>query len=120
MNDPLEALIQAGLINKNLFPPNSRYHGIEISMRENSDGKKIAFLNRRFVPQPERFNLLQEHQVLENERLDNITAHYLSNPEQFWQLCDANRAMWPDELTEEIGRRLRITLPEGIPGAENA
>ena len=25
--------------------------------------------------------------------------------------------MRPDELTETLGRRLRITLPEGIPGA---
>ena len=24
--------------------------------------------------------------------------------------------MRPDELTEVLGRRLRITLPEGIPG----
>ena len=27
--------------------------------------------------------------------------------------------MRPDELTETIGRRLRITLPEGIPGMPN-
>jgi hypothetical protein len=33
-----------------------------------------------------------------------------------WRLCDANGAMRPDELTETPGRRLRITLPEGIPG----
>ena len=45
---------------------------------------------------------------------------YLGDPEQFWRVCDANRAMRPDELTETIGRRLRITLPEGIPGAPNA
>ena len=31
--------------------------------------------------------------------------------------CDANGAMQPDELTETVGRRLRITLPEGITGA---
>jgi hypothetical protein len=28
--------------------------------------------------------------------------------------------MRPDELTETVGRRLRITLPEGIPGMPNA
>jgi hypothetical protein len=31
-------------------------------------------------------------------------------------VADANGAMRPDELTEEIGRKLRITLPEGVPG----
>ena len=39
-------------------------------------------------------------------------------PRQFWRVCDANAAMRPDELTETIGRRLRITLPEGIPGPD--
>jgi hypothetical protein len=119
-NDPLAALIQAGALNRTLFPPTSRYHGIETKILEKKDGQKVIYIKRRFVPHPERFSLLQEHVVTENERLDNITAHYLGNPEQFWQLCDANRAMLPDELTEEIGRRLRITLPDGIPGADNA
>jgi len=120
MNDPLTALIQAGALNRTLFPPTSRYHGIETKVLEKKDGQKVIFIKRRFVPHPERFSLLQEHVVTDNERLDNITAHYLGNPEQFWQLCDANRAMLPDELTEEIGRRLRITLPDGIPGGDNA
>jgi gamma-glutamyltranspeptidase/glutathione hydrolase len=47
-------------------------------------------------------------------------AQYLGDPEQFWRLCDANAAMHPEELTDAIGRTLRITLPEGIPGAPNA
>jgi hypothetical protein len=72
------------------------------------------------VPPPERFALLQEHVVTQGERLDNITARYLDDPEQFWRICDANRALRPDELTETVGRRLRITLPEGIPGMPNA
>lgn len=120
MNDPLEALIQAAALNRALFPPTSRYHGIETKILERKDGQKVIYIKRRFVPHPERFSLLQEHVVTENERLDNITAHYLGNSDQFWQLCDANRAMLPDELTKEIGRRLRITLPDGIPGAGNA
>ena len=47
------------------------------------------------------------------------TARYLGDPEQFWRLCDANAALRPDELME-VGRWLRITLPEGIPGIPNA
>lgn len=120
MIDPLTAMLQAGALKNTLFPPTSRYHGIETKTLERADGQKVIYLKRRFVPQPERFDLLQEHVVTEGERLDNITAHYFSDPEQFWQVCDANRAMRPDELTEEIGRRLRITLPEGIPGVPNA
>ncbi|MGP1666428.1 MAG: LysM domain-containing protein, partial [Rhodanobacter sp.] len=75
---------------------------------------------RRFVPAPENFALLQWHVVVQGERLDNITAKYLGDPEQFWRLCDANRALQPEELTDRIGRRLRITLPDGIPGVPHA
>jgi hypothetical protein len=39
-------------------------------------------------------------------------------PYPLWRICDANDAMRPDELMETIGRRLRITLPEGIAGHE--
>ena len=102
------------------FSPMSRYSGVETATIETPEGKVIIFLRRRFLPQPERFALLQEHVVLQGERLDNITARYLGDPEQFWRVCDANGAMRPDELTETVGRRLRITLPEGIPGNPNA
>jgi hypothetical protein len=102
------------------FPVTSRYHGVEIATWETSGGRSFAYLKRRFVPPPERLALLQEHTVTQGERLDNITAAYLGDPEQFWQVCDANNAMHPGELTSEIGRKLRITLPKGVPGVGNA
>lgn len=101
------------------FSPTSRYYSTETATYETADGKMIRYLRRRFVPQPDRFTLIQEHVVTQGDRLDNVTARYLSDPEQFWRVCDANSAMRPDELTEEIGRRIRITLPEGIPGTPN-
>jgi len=119
MNDPLQAMLQASSLQNTLFPPTSRYYGLQTKKLERADGTEVVYLERRFVPQPERFDLLQEHTVTEGDRLDNITAQYLGDPEQFWRICDANRAMQPDELTEIIGRRLRITLPEGIPGMES-
>ena len=78
------------------------------------------YLKRRFIPPAERFSVLQEHTITEGERSDNIADEYLGDPEQFWQLCDANNIMHPDELTETVGRKIRITLPEGIPGSTNA
>ena len=100
-----------------LFPTNSRYQYVETTKLVRADGSEAVYLKRRFVPHPERFAPLQEHVVAEGDRVDNVTARYIGDPEQFWRVCDGNRAMRPDELTEEIGRRLRITLPEGIPGA---
>jgi hypothetical protein len=104
----------------NAFQPTSRYYAIETATLEIVPGKLIVYLRRRFLPSPERFELIQEHSVAQAERLDNIAATYLGDPEQFWRICDANGAMRPAELTETIGRRLRITLPEGIPGAPSA
>ena len=103
-----------------MFPINSRYYGIATVTVETQDGKQIVFLRRRFVPPPERFDLLTEHTVSEGERLDNITALYLGDPEQFWRVCDANGVIRPEELTETVGRKIRITLPEGIPKTPNA
>jgi hypothetical protein len=114
-NQALQQLLQPGSLKTTLFPPTSRYHGIETATLETVDGRTIIYVRRRFCPSPERFALLQEHVVMQGERLDNITARYLGDPEQFWRICDANGAMRPEEL-EEIGRQLRVTLPEGIPG----
>ena len=108
------------MASSNSFAMTSRYYNLETATLETVDGQTIIYLRRRFVPGPERFALLQEHMVTQGERLDNVTAQYLGDPEQFWRICDANAAMRPDELTETIGRRLRITLPEGIPGMPNA
>ena len=110
MIDPSQALqqiLQPGGLKNTLFPPTSRYYGIETATLETTEGKTIIYLCRRFCPSPERFALLQEHVVVQGDRLDNITAKYSGDPEQFWRICDANAAMRPDELTETIGRRLR-------------
>ena len=119
MNDSLQAILQLSA-KRTLFPVTSRYHGIDTAKLETADGRTIIYLRRRFIPPPERFALLQEHTVIQGDRLDNITAKYLGDPEQFWRICDANAAMRPEELTESPGRKLRITLPEGIPGGQNA
>jgi hypothetical protein len=103
-----------------MFPITSRYYNIPTSMLETLEGKQLIYLRRRFVPPPERFALLVEHTVVEGERVDTIAAQYLGDPEQFWRICDANNVLRPEELIETVGRRLRITLPEGIPTTRTA
>ena len=82
-------------------------------MREDGSVRKTVYLRRRFVPSPNRFQMLQEHTVVQGDRLDNLTHKYFGDAEQFWKLCDANGATRPNELTDTIGRKLRIALPEG-------
>lgn len=102
------------------LPSTSRYYSVEQKKLELPDGSEIAYLGRRFIPQPERFATLSEHVVEQGERPDHVAHQYLGDAEQFWRLCDANASLHPEELTDEAGERLRITLPEGIPGPTNA
>lgn len=99
-----------------MFPANSRYQGTETLRLVRPDGIEVTYLARRFVPAPERFSALQEHAVVQGDRPDTLGARYLGDPEQFWRLCDANRVLNPWELVAEVGRRVTIALPEGIPG----
>lgn len=99
-----------------VYPANSRYHSTLVISQELSDGSKIVFLGRRFISAPERFVPVQAHQVVEGDRLDNLALRYLGDPEQYYRICDANRALNPEDMLV-IGERLVITLPEGIPGA---
>jgi hypothetical protein len=99
-----------------MFDPSSRYHNLETVKLEvaDSDGKPrvIAYKRRRFIPPADGQTTLVEHTVTQGERLDNITARYLGDPLQFWRLCDANGALDPEELTDETGRTIAITMPQ--------
>jgi hypothetical protein len=114
-NDPIQAMLAQTSLKTTLFAPGSRYYGIDTTTLVTA-GDTVAYLLRRFVPPAERFQVLQEHTVTAGERLDVIAAKALGDPTLFWRLCDANRAMRPDELTETVGRKLRITMPDGITG----
>lgn len=107
-------------MNTNIYPVNSRYYGIDTAQMTLSNGRRVIYQKRRFVPSPSRFALLMQYGVVDGSRLDRIANQFLGDPELFWRLADANGAMRPEELTETVGRQLRITLPEGIPGARNA
>ncbi|PWT87674.1 MAG: hypothetical protein C5B56_10020 [Proteobacteria bacterium] len=103
-----------------MFPITSRYYNIPTGKYEAPDGRTIVYLTRRIVPPPERFNTLLLHTVVDGQRLDQIASQFLGDPEQFWRIADANNAMQPEDLTGTPGSTIRITLPEGIPGIQNA
>jgi hypothetical protein len=117
MIDPIQAFLQANALETPVFPATSRYHGIGVSVFTRADGSQVAYLRRRFVPAPERFSTLYEVHVDAATRVELLAAQHLGDPEQYYRLCDANGAMQPSELCQPLGRSLRITLPEGIPGA---
>lgn len=113
--DPVQAMLAQTSLQTTLFASTSRYYGIATDTIV-ADGRSIIYVLRRFVPQPEQFQVIQTHTVIQGERLDNIAAQYLGDPTLFWRICDANRAMRPWELTETVARKLNITMPSGITG----
>jgi nucleoid-associated protein YgaU len=115
--DPVAAMLAQTSLKTTLFAPTSRYYGLDTATIV-VGGRRVNYVLRRFVPPPERFVPLQEHTVVQGDRLDNITAQYLGDPTLFWRICDANRAMRPESLTATVGRKLRITLPDGITGVQ--
>jgi hypothetical protein len=96
------------------LPRTSRYAGLGTAVYVTPAGRRIVYLNRRIVPQPGGVPLAI-HSVQSGDRLDNVTARHLGDPELFWRVCDANGAVRPDELTERIGRLLLIPMPELAP-----
>lgn len=119
MNDPfknLQTVLQAANLATNHFPVTSRYYRIATATLQKADGTSVAYLKRRIIPPAESLTLITEHQVKQGDRMDNLAAAYIGDPEQFWQIADANNAMKPEELTDDHGSWLRITQPAGTTG----
>ena len=112
----LDALLQSAAAAPRLYPPNSRYYGQPTLTYTLPDGTPVAYLSQRFTPQPDTLSLVRTHSVAQGDRIDNIAASAFNDPQLYWRICDANNAMRPSELTETIGRLLRLTLPQGVPG----
>jgi hypothetical protein len=98
-----------------MFDPKSRYRNLPTAeiVRVDADGTAttIRYVRRRFVPRPEPQLAISEHRVLQGDRLDRIANRYLTDPDQYWRICDANLVFSPGELTDELGRVIDIALP---------
>lgn len=114
-NDPIQQAIDLGSPTTGALPSTSRYYRIGTNTLIIPGREPIAYFRRRILPDPANFAVLQQYVVVQGDRLDNVTASFLGDAEQFWRLCDANRVTVPEEL-EVPGRTIEITLPQGIPG----
>lgn len=117
MKDAMSTLMEMAAAPAERFPASSRYHGVATVTVDRPDGTRVTVLRRRFVPHPNELSAVDVHVVVGGDRLDNIAARHFADPELFWRLCDGNGVTRPGELTETVGRVLRITLPKGVQGA---
>jgi len=98
------------------YPRTSRYHGIETAVYTTPDGRGFVYLKRRLLPDPGSFTTISQHVVVQGDRPDLLAFRYLGDAEQWWRIADANPVLDPRELTATPGRRVRITLPQEVPG----
>ncbi len=88
-----------------MFFKGSRYESVENHEIKDASGRAILYKKIRFIP---RQRTVAVHTVREGERLDHIAHNHYRDPERFWAICDANSAMWPDDLVARPGRRILI------------
>lgn len=113
----LEALLSNAAAVPARFPPNSRYNGLPTLTHVFPDGRVVTYVTRRFIPGSGSYLLAREHLLVQGDRLDLLASHYLSDPEQWWKLADANVTLVPEALTDEAGATLAIAVPGTTPGA---
>ena len=93
-----------------MFFRGSRYADVGEEEITDSRGREIRFKKIRRITTPQGH---LAHTVNQGERLDHLAHRYFRNPERFWRICDANHAMWPDDLMSEVGRTLLIPPSQG-------
>ncbi len=91
-----------------MFQKGSRYEAVADAIYTASDGRQIRYKRLRAIPLPPAF---QVYAVRAGDRLDLVAFQFYQDPEQFWRICDANRALRPQDLVSETGRRLSIPQP---------
>jgi hypothetical protein len=92
-----------------MFFKGSRYEKVPEATITGTDGRPIRYKTTRFIPD---VSAVVGHRVIHGERLDHIAWQHFRDPERFWRICDANRALWPNDLLEEAAL-LRIPPSEG-------
>jgi nucleoid-associated protein YgaU len=88
-----------------MFFKGSRYETIPEGQIADISGRKINYKRTRFTPETPA---ITQHRVAQNDRLDLMAYQYYRDPELFWRICDANKAMLPDQLVAEVGQRILI------------
>ena len=90
-----------------MFARTSRYASVAEATFQDPSGRQIAYKLLRITPAT---TPMTTHAVAQGDRLDLLSYQYYGDPEQFWRICDANNAQWPDDLTAQAGVQLVIPV----------
>jgi len=98
-------------MTSNPFDQTSRYFAVQTATYAAPDGRTIAYVTRRVIPQPGNFTLLERAPVNAGDRLDLVADRYLGDALQFWRIADCNLALNPFDLMAEPGGTVDVCLP---------
>jgi hypothetical protein len=97
-----------------MFDPTSRYYALDTAtvtaVQPDGTVGPVVYARRRFLPSPAGMTTLLRYTVSDGDRLDNITAAKITDPLQFWRVCDGNLTFHPDDLVVP-GQVVVIALP---------
>ena len=82
MIDPYALIPSAQETRLQPFGEKSRYRGLPLLVYVDADGREIVYVSRRWIPPPELFADIGRYQVREGDRIDNIAAALLGDPER--------------------------------------
>lgn len=121
MNDPIQALLAAGVPVGGELPPTSRYRDIQTAVLTGDGDHPIVFFRRRLCPQPDATAQSRGHLLAHGDRLDQVAARRLGDPALWWRIADANGAIDPQALVEEpeldpLPPRRVLRIPTGVHG----
>ncbi|MEM1076106.1 MAG: hypothetical protein AAF665_05630 [Pseudomonadota bacterium] len=92
-----------------MFDKDSRYARLKTKSHTDASGRKISYVERRFIPKGKP--AIAQVKVQPGDRLDLVAHRSIGAATQFWRVADANPS--PNELstlTEPAGRLLKLTL----------
>ncbi len=92
--------------------PDGRYARLARRQLPGADGKPVAYLERRFLPDPADLTVLARVPTQAGDRLDVFCSRVLGEGEQWWRVADAHRLIHPETLEQPPGRRLTVPVPE--------
>ena len=93
-----------------MFFKGSRYAAVKTLEWIDPCGRTIRYKATRWIGTLEAVAM---HVIRDGDRLDLLADSHYHDAERFWRICDANTALWPDDLLRPVGRRI------GVPATED-
>jgi hypothetical protein len=113
--DPVQLLIDAGAIPSTTFDAQSRYSGVPLALYQpRAELPGVAYVRRRFAPQPSAIGIAARHLISGQERPDLLGARHMGDALLYWRIADANAVIDPHTLTDTVGRSVLIPVAPGL------